>query len=99
MATQWDSKEIHHTSNEKLLLPENLHPLLNRLLHLLASLNLGTTEDQLGDQPPFGRQVPLLRDGGVDERIVVLQVCAEAEGFEGCPDCTILEYAWKEKSS
>ena len=98
-ATKWGSKETHNTSKENLLLPENLHPLLNRLLHLLASFNLRTTEDKLGDQPPLARQVPLLRDGGVDERVVVLQVCAEAEGFEGCPDCMILEYAWKEKGS
>lgn len=48
-AAQWGSKETHNTSKENLLLPENLHPLLNRLLHLLASFNLGTTEDQLGD--------------------------------------------------
>lgn len=49
-AAQWGSKETHNTSGKKkLLLPENLHPLLNRLLHLLASFNLGATEDKLGD--------------------------------------------------
>lgn len=69
-----------------LLLPENLHSLLNRLLRLLTRRTLGTPEDELRDEPPLARQVPLLGDGGVDERVVVLQVGAEAEGFESSPD-------------
>lgn len=40
----------------------------------------------MGDQTPFSGDVPLLRDGGVDEGVVVLQIGAEAESFEAGPD-------------
>lgn len=72
---------------QSLLLSKNLHPLLNRFLRLLTGSNLGAPEDKLCNQPPLGWEVPLFGDRGVDERVVVLQVCAEAEGFKGCPDC------------
>jgi hypothetical protein len=70
----------------RLLLAKDLDTLLNRLLRLLAGRSLGATEDELGNQTPFGGDVPLLGDGGIDEGVVVLQVCAEAEGFEAGPD-------------
>jgi hypothetical protein len=70
----------------RLLLAKDLDTLLNRLLRLLASSSLGATEDELRNQAPFSGDVPLLGDGGVDEGVVVLQVCAEAECFEAGPD-------------
>lgn len=76
----------HETKRTRLLLAKDLDTLLNRLLHLLASSSLVATEDQLGDETPVGGDVPVLGDGGVDEGVVVLQVGAEAEGLEACPD-------------
>jgi hypothetical protein len=70
----------------RLLLAKDLDTLLNGLLRLLTGRSLGATEDELGNQAPFSGDVPLLGDGGVDEGVVVLQVCAEAEGFEAGPD-------------
>lgn len=70
----------------RLLLAKYLDTLLNRLLHLLARSSLGATEDELGDETPLGGDIPLFGDGGVDEGVVVLQVGAETEGFEACPD-------------
>jgi hypothetical protein len=70
----------------RLLLAKDLDTFLNRFLRLLAGSSLGATEDELGNQMPFGGDVPVLGDGGVDEGVVVLEVCAEAEGFEAGPD-------------
>lgn len=73
-----------------LQLAENLDPFLDGFLGLLTSLGLGATEDQLSDQPPFGRQAPLLSDLGIDQRVVVLQVGAKANRFKSSPDCVLL---------
>lgn len=62
------------------LLPKNLHPLLNRLLRLLARTPLGAPKHQLRNQSPVTRDTPLLCDGAIDDRVVVLEVRAEAEG-------------------
>ena len=68
-----------------ILIPKNLNPLLNRLLLLLLRPSLGTSEDHLRNQAPFKRDIPFLGYGLVNERVVVLQVCAEAERLESGP--------------
>lgn len=70
----------------RLLLSEDLHALLNRLLGLLTSWCLGGTEDHLSNKTPVSGQLPLLSDGSVDKRVVVLQVSTEANALEGSPD-------------
>lgn len=72
-------------SNIYLLLAKHLNPLLNGLLGLLTRSSLRATEDHLRNEAPLSRQVPLLRDSGVDQRVVVLQVCAETQGLEAGP--------------
>lgn len=68
-------------NSHHLLLSVDLHPLLNRLLRLVVCAALGATKDQLSNEAPFAGDVPLPRDGSVDEWVVVLEACAEAEGL------------------
>lgn len=65
----------------------DLDALTDGLLRLLTSLTGRAAEDQLGDEVPLSRDVPLLSDLGVDERVIVLQVGTEAEGLKADPDC------------
>lgn len=59
---------------------------LDRLERLLRwRRSAGRAEDQLGAQRPASWQVPGLAHALVDERVVVLQVAAEALGLEGGP--------------
>jgi hypothetical protein len=64
-------------------------PFLDRLLHvgwLRPRGGAGHAERHLRDQVPRRRDAPLGLDLLVDQRIVVLQVCAEAFVGEGGPD-------------
>jgi len=56
-------------------------------LRLLAGLALRLAKDKLCDQLPLCRDVPLLRNLGINEWVVVLKVGAETEGLEADPDC------------
>lgn len=67
-------------------LSEDLHSILRGLLDLLSSFGFRGTEDQLCNQTPVTGQIPLLRNTGVDERVVVLQVGTEAKSLKTSPD-------------
>lgn len=69
-----------------LLLPIDLNPLLNWLLALLAGSSLRTTKYQLCDKSPVSWNVPLLSNWGINQRVIVLQVCAKSQRFESRPD-------------
>lgn len=55
------------------------------LVLLLAGLAGAAAKDQLGPELPGDGNVPALSGLGVDERVVVLQVCAKALGLESDP--------------
>lgn len=61
------------------------HPLLERLGRLLARVALASAEDQLRLELPVAGDLPLLLDAGVRDRVVVLQVGAEALLLQGNP--------------
>lgn len=88
LAGQRQTKEsrLYIVTGQSLLLAKDLHTLLNGLLGLLPSGNFGATKDQLGDQTPLGRQVPLLGNLGVDQRVIVLQVGTETKSLKASPD-------------
>jgi hypothetical protein len=63
----------------------NLKPIGDIHEGLVAGAGGGRAEDQLGIEFPVLGHVPLLGDLGVDERVVVLQVAAQALGLERRP--------------
>lgn len=65
---------------------EDLEALLDGLEVLGASIAGLAAEDELGVELPAVGDAPLAGDLGVDERVVVLQVGAEALGRQGRPD-------------
>jgi len=68
------------------LLPIHLNPLLNRLPGLIPWQSCGRPKHELRLETPVLRHVPFSLDAAVDERVVVLEIGAEAFGFEGGPD-------------
>ena len=60
--------------------------ILNRLKLLLTRFPSLTPKDQLGTKLPVKRNIPSLLDLAINNRIVVLEVCAKAFGFEGDPE-------------
>lgn len=56
------------------------------LVLLLTSLTSTTAKDELGPEFPVERDLPVLCGLGVDDGVVVLEVGAEAFGFEGDPE-------------
>lgn len=86
VSTKESHEGIRHSREQNLLLAEDLNPLFNGLLGLLASRALGATEDKLSNKTPVGGQVPLLSNGSVEKRVVMLQVSAEADGLQSSPD-------------
>jgi len=69
----------------------DLEDLANGLGLLGAGLAGASTEDELGVELPRGGDLPGLGDLGVGEGVVMLEVGAEAFGFEGGPDGELLE--------
>lgn len=63
--------------------------LLQRPKGLLAWLAGLAAKDELSGELPRRRDGPLLLDLLVDEGVVVLEVGAQAFGFEGGPDCEL----------
>jgi hypothetical protein len=53
---------------------------------LLVCGRLNRTKDELSLEIPLARNVEGLGQAGVDQRVVVLEVGAEAEGLETSPD-------------
>lgn len=68
------------------LFAEDLVAVLNRSEGLLTGLGVGSTEDQLGIQLPWGGDVPGLGDLLIDKGAVVLKVGTEALRLKGSPD-------------
>ena len=69
-------------------------PACNRLARLIRQLLpralLQPTKHKLRFQLPVGRDIPDLRGLLVRQRVVVLEVGAEAFGFESCPGCELV---------
>lgn len=57
-----------------------------RLALLLAGFAGAAAKDELGAEFPVDGDFPVLCGLGVDDGVVVLEVCAEAFGFEGDPE-------------
>lgn len=53
---------------------------------LFACRGLNRAKDELGLEIPLARNVEGLRQAGVDQGVVVLEVGAETEGLETSPD-------------
>ena len=68
-----------------LFLSKDLDPFFNRLLLLFLGAAFRATEDQLSNESPIRRDIPLLGDGGVNDRVVVLEVCPKSESPETSP--------------
>jgi hypothetical protein len=68
----------------------NHKPLLHRLKCLLASLPGSSSNNHFRSQHPCVRDIPLLGNLVVNDRVVMLQVCAQAFGFERAPQCVLM---------
>ena len=82
-----------HTANRLLAVnkqPSTSDVLICLLGQLLPSALLKTAEDELRLERPLERDVPGLAGLLVGQRAVVLQVGAEAFGFESCPGCELV---------
>lgn len=69
-----------------LQLLENLHPPLQIIKRLLLKLSSRHPKHQLRNKTPLTRQRPFLGDSFVNERVIMLKVCAESKRFESSPD-------------
>jgi hypothetical protein len=69
-------------------------PTGNRLARLIRQLLpralLQPTKHKLRLQLPVGRDIPDLRGLLIGQRVVVLEVSAQAFGFESCPGCELV---------